>query len=933
MTEAVPLTDVKSSVTVSVNGRSVEATHGELLIEVAERAGHYVPRFCYHPRMEPVGFCRMCLVEVDGPRGPTLQPACYIKVNDGMNVVTDSDKVKKAQDGVLEFLLANHPLDCPVCDKGGECPLQDQTLAYGPPHTRFIEEKRHFEKPIAISALVLLARERCIQCARCTRFASDVAGEAQIDFAGRGDRVEVSTFPTEPFSSYFSGNTVQICPVGALTATPYRFTARPWDLDQVESTCTACSVGCRVAVQSSQNRLTRLLGIDSEPVNHGWLCDKGRFSFESVNGDEVDNGPEQPTEVADAAVDVVPATASQVVSLGASRGQFLGEARETGRFEHGRLVEPRIRKEGELVPVSWGEALAVAAGGLAAAKNSGGAGAVALIGGARLTNESAYAWAKLAKGVIGTDSVDAQLGDGLPAALVLGLPRATIDEACAAPVLVTLAGDLREELPVLFLRLREAVVGGGTQLIEVAPEPTALTALATTSLRLRPGDAPLIARALTGDNAATTTLGTHPEGTAVTTDQLETARGLLAAHPDGEGVVIVAGRTSYAESGEVAAEAIRVLAAALPKATFLPALRRGNVFGALDMGLAPGLLPGRISLSEGRQRFTAAWGAVPANTGLSTADILASMAGEAEGGDAVRALVLLGADPLDDFPDRAVAAKALGAGHFVVAVTGHPSESVDAHADVVLPCAVTHERAGTTTNIEGRVSRLGPKLSAPGFAWPDWMIAAELAVALGSDLGLTSDNELSDELARTAPAYAGLTQQVLHSDVAHDGILVPLTGNEDHRDDVSPIDPVALPGVESVERQGAPPRVGTGSSDPAIASTSDLGSPPPLLAWTGTGGAAPLQIPKPDSYGLRLISGRRLYDAGSSVTGSPSLTPLVPTLVARANPYDLDRLGAKTGHRVRVRSARGELILAAESDEGVARGVVAIDFNVPGGES
>jgi NADH-quinone oxidoreductase subunit G len=921
----------------TLDGREVRARKGELLIAAAERAGTYIPRFCYHPRMEPVGMCRMCLVEVEGPRGATLQPACFIEAGDGMVVDTTSEKVKKAQDGVLEFLLANHPLDCPVCDKGGECPLQDQTLAYGPGESRFVEEKRHFEKPIAISDLVLLDRERCIQCARCTRFASEVAGEAQIDFAGRGEAVEVATFPTEPFSSYFSGNTVQICPVGALTATPYRFTARPWDLDQVESTCTACSVGCRVAVQSSQNRLTRLLGIDSEPVNHGWLCDKGRFAYESVNGDEVDAGP-LPNELADEAVDVAPATASQVVSLGVSRGQFLGEAAETGRFEHGRLVEPRIRKEGELVAVSWAEALAAAASGLAAAKEAGGAGAVALIGGARLTNESAYAWAKLAKGVIGTDSVDAQLGDGLPAELVLGLPRATIDEACAAPVLLTLCGDLREELPVLFLRLREALVGRGTKLLEVAPAPTALTGLAAAALRIRPGDASLMARALTGDAAAATALGAHPEGAAVTTAQLESAAALLSDHPDGEGVVIVAGRTSYAESGEVAAEAVRALAAALPKATFLPALRRGNVFGALDMGLAPGILPGRVSLDAGRERFTTAWGSVPAGAGLSTADILASMAGESDSGPDghgtdVRALVLLGADPLDDFPDRAVAEKALAAGHFVVAVTGHPSESVDAHADVVLPCAVTHERAGTTTNIEGRVSRLGPKLSAPGFAWPDWMIAAELAFSLGSDLGFASDNDLSDELARTAPAYAGLTQQVLHSDVAHDGILVPLTGHEDHRDNVSPIDPVALPGVESVEQQGAPPRVGTGTSGPALAHAADLGSQPPLLSWTGTGGADLLQIPKADSYSLRLVSGRRLYDAGSSVTGSPSLTPLVPTLVARANPYDLDRLGARTGDRVRVRSARGELILAVESDEGVARGVVAIDFNVPGGES
>src|SRR5580704_11504631 len=367
----VPKVDAGASVTFTIDGREVTAPAGQFLIAAAEDAGVFIPRFCYHPRLKPVGMCRMCLVEVSGPRGPTLQPACFIPVAEGMVVDTASEKVKKAQDGVLEFLLANHPLDCPICDKGGECP--------------FVEEKRHFEKPIAISDLVLLDRERCIQCARCTRFAAEVAGEAQIDFAGRGEGVEVAPFPTEPFSSYFSGNTVQICPVGALTATPYRFTARPWDLDQVESTCTACSVGCRVAVQSSSNRLTRLLGIDSDPVNHGWLCDKGRFAFESVNGDEVDAGS-LPVELADEAVDVAPATAAQVVGLGVSRGQFLGEASETGRFEHGRLIEPQIRKNGELVAASWGEALAAAAAGLKKATDAAGPDAVAVIGGARLTN-------------------------------------------------------------------------------------------------------------------------------------------------------------------------------------------------------------------------------------------------------------------------------------------------------------------------------------------------------------------------------------------------------------------------------------------------------------------------------------------------------------------------------------------------------------------
>src|ERR1019366_5920063 len=249
-------TSSEDAVTFTLDGRQVAGRKGEMIIAAAERAGTFIPRFCYHPRMKPVGMCRMCLVELSGPRGASLQPACFVEVAEGGEVVTTSDKVKKAQDGVLEFLLINHPLDCPVCDKGGECPLQDQTLAHGPGESRFVEEKRHFEKPIPISDLVLLDRERCIQCSRCTRFADEVAGEAQIDFIGRGEQIQIGTFPELPFTSYFSGNTVQICPVGALTATPYRFTARPWDLDQVESTCTTCSVGCRVAVQSSSNRLT-----------------------------------------------------------------------------------------------------------------------------------------------------------------------------------------------------------------------------------------------------------------------------------------------------------------------------------------------------------------------------------------------------------------------------------------------------------------------------------------------------------------------------------------------------------------------------------------------------------------------------------------------------------------------------------------------------
>src|SRR5689334_10608184 len=283
MTDAPP---VKTTVTIAVDGRSIEAKPGELVIAAAERNGIYIPRFCYHNRMDPVGMCRMCVVDIDTGRGPALQPACMIPVAEGMKVHTQTPGRKKAQEGVLEFLLINHPLDCPVCDKGGVCPLQDQTISHGPGESRFVEEKRHYAKPIAISDLVYLDRERCILCDRCTRFARDVAGDPLISFTHRGNETQILTFPDEPFSSYFSGNTVQICPVGALTAKPFRFKARPWDIQTVESTCTTCSVGCRITVDSSRDRLLRYQGIDDEAVNWGWMCDRGRFNFEAVNSED-----------------------------------------------------------------------------------------------------------------------------------------------------------------------------------------------------------------------------------------------------------------------------------------------------------------------------------------------------------------------------------------------------------------------------------------------------------------------------------------------------------------------------------------------------------------------------------------------------------------------------------------------------------------------
>ncbi|HYL52782.1 MAG TPA: 2Fe-2S iron-sulfur cluster-binding protein, partial [Acidimicrobiia bacterium] len=492
----------KTTVTVTVDGVSFEARPGELVIKAAQEHGIYIPRFCWHERMKPVGMCRMCLVEIDGVRG--FPPACTTPVADGMVVHSRSEKVKKIQDGVLEFLLINHPLDCPVCDRGGECPLQDQTLAFGPGESRFVEEKRHFAKPIPLSELVLLDRERCIQCARCTRFADEIAGDKLIDFVDRGEHTQVLNFEEEPFDSYFSGNTVQICPVGALTASQYRFRARPWDLSTVETSCTTCSVHCRGAVQSSSNRLVRLLGVDSDPVNHGWLCDKGRYGIEWIHADD-------------------------------------------------RILEPHVRAAGELKEVSWPDALDAAAEHIRSARDKGGAGSIALLGGARGTNEDAFAWAMLAKGVIGTDHVDAQMGDGLPADFVLGMPRAEIADLDRASAIVLLAGDLEEEVPVLALRVRRAIVELGVPLVDCAPIEHKLSRHANVVARPLPGEP----------------LPGH-------------VRGQIADAGEGRDgpVVVIVGRANLAARPDATLASAAVLAG--PNTRFLSALRRANVHGALD---------------------------------------------------------------------------------------------------------------------------------------------------------------------------------------------------------------------------------------------------------------------------------------------------------------------------------------------------------------
>ncbi|MFN8027085.1 MAG: NADH-quinone oxidoreductase subunit NuoG [Acidimicrobiia bacterium] len=864
----IPVAPGPDVVTLTIDGKTVQAPRGELLIKVAQEHGSYIPRFCWHERMKPVGMCRMCLVEVEGMRG--MQISCATPVADGMVVNTQSDNVKAVQDGVLEFLLINHPLDCPVCDRGGECPLQDQTLAFGPGESRFVEEKRHFEKPIPISDLVLLDRERCIQCGRCTRFADEIAGDPLIHFGGRGGNTYVTTFPDEPFSSYFSGNTVQICPVGALTASSYRFRARPWDLQAVETSCTTCAVGCRGALESTSNRIVRLLGVDSEPVNQGWLCDKGRYGYEWVHADD-------------------------------------------------RVRAPMVRKNGELVEVSWPEALDAAAEGLRRARDAHGPQSVAVIGGARGTNEDAYAWAKLAKGVLGTDNVDAQLADGLPAEVVLGLPRATIADVERAAGVILLAPDLKEELPVLHLRVRRAAVELQVPVIEIAPRATGLERDVAAVLRHAPGDAGAIAEQLAQALAG----GVTASGSA----SLEKA---AQAFDGREGdIVVILGRPSLAESPASMLQAAAALAA-LPNVKFLSALRRGNVRGALDLGLTPGFLPGRVTLDAGRDHFTSEWGAVPAQRGLDTTGILTAAAA-----GTISALVLLGADVLEDYPDRIRSRAGLDGVGFLVAVGAFCADAA-ANADVFLPTTVWGEKAGSSTNLEGRVQRLARLITPEGTTMDDWRIAAELAARLGTDFGLWSIEEVQDEIARVAPAYEGVTAELLRR--ARDGAVVPIA---EHPDELvfeaptafasgpswEPIAPATLEAPAPVADEAAADDEAA-DADAASEATMEEAAPrvlPPLHVWDRTA-TAPATVP-PDAYSLRLVAARTLYDAGRTAASSPSIAPLAPGAALTVHPNDLARIGVQAeGDDVRITSSRGTVTLPVRADAATAPGTAFIPF-------
>ena len=393
-------------INLTIDGQTLAVPKGTTVYKAAEQLGITIPIFCYQDRMPPFGACRMCLVEVE--KFPKLQASCTLEVAEGMIVKTQSQGAVDGRKGIIEFLLINHPLDCPICDRGGECPLQEQALDHGPGASRFYETKRKFSKRKPLGPVLMLDRERCIQCARCTRFGDILAGDHALEFLDRGYRMEVGTPDGGPAESKFIGNTIMICPVGALTSQVYRFRARPWDNAPTDSTCTLCPVGCSMILDQRDGEIMRTRSREDKQVNDMWLCDKGWFGYEFV-------------------------------------------------YHPDRLKTPLAKKNGKLEPITWDEAFTLAAAKLKEAKE------IAAFGGTPLTTEELYLFQKLIREGCKSPNVDYRVGQPLFSLEEEGAAPGMVEgiETCETLHTIVLAGlDLTEEFPVLWLRLRQAINKG-----------------------------------------------------------------------------------------------------------------------------------------------------------------------------------------------------------------------------------------------------------------------------------------------------------------------------------------------------------------------------------------------------------------------------------------------------------------------------------------
>ncbi len=688
------------TVKIRINDIELDVPKGELIVESVKRIGSEIPIFCYHPRMKPVGMCRMCLVEVgtlqpDGSvrKMPKPQAACTLPADNNMVIYTDTEMVHRDRKGVLEFLLINHPLDCPVCDRGGECPLQNNTIFYGPSTSRFIESKRHAPKAFPLSKYVTLDLERCIQCGRCVRFTEEISGDAQLAFRFRGASMQPSTFELTDFESKFSGNVIEICPVGALTNSKYRFRARPWDLETKPATCLECANHCSIWFDYRAGKFVRVNGRTNEAVNEEWTCDRGKFGHDWYS-------------------------------------------------DSTRLTTPLIRRGSNFEPCTWGEAYNAIAEAFASGGNS-----VAGLAGGKVSNEGLFLFQRLFRSLFKSNNLDSRWTQSLQSVddrleQKLGLPqvRTKIAELEGAPRILVLGTSLADEAPMVYLRVRKAAVRYGAQVVVAHAETSESDDFASTTLHYRPGTEHILAagllrgladrgKSVDGDWSAYG-LDAVCEQCDVTGPQFQALLDLLA-----EPTIIVTthgllddpnGLTTLYRLGQIAK---------LTGSHFNCYARHGNDQGAEEIGVLPDRLPGGIPIAA-------------AERGVGTHQILED-AIDAK----IQALWLLDCDPLAEPATADRAMLALETVPFLVVQASLENEAM-AYASVVLPLEAPAEQSGTYTNIERRVQAMTQIIPTPGDAKQAWQVFSEILLRENTSVPFFNVREIMAEMQKEVPAFA-----------------------------------------------------------------------------------------------------------------------------------------------------------------------------------
>jgi NADH-quinone oxidoreductase chain G len=739
---------------VTINGRTVEVPAGTLVTDAARAAEIHVPIFCSHQKLPPLGACRICVVEVGTPRlGPDRQPVigqdgqpeiawmpkvqtgCTTPVTDGMHVRTESSVAVKARHGVMEFLLVNHPLDCPVCDEGGECQLQDLAFAFGQDFSRMDEAKRTFESE-DLGPVVKKEANRCIVCMRCVRYCDEIMGDDALTAHQRGVWTEISSFNRQPLECEQCGNCVEVCPVGALTALPYRFKARPWDLRQHVSICPWCSNGCSVRLGVRGDQVLRARGTEFRGVNQEYLCVRGRFGYEFVNHPE-------------------------------------------------RLSAPLIRVDGSLAPSTFDEAVALAATRLRDIAATHGPESVAFLGGEKLFVEEQYLFQKLARAVVGTPHVDARTrlaarvaGDAILRATGGGRPLVTLDDLVEAQEVLVLGEDLQGESPFIQAQLIRGQHQKGLHLTVAHPRRVKLAGPKFRGdwLGYRPGSELALLHGLTRaaledggleglpEDARDGLVGLEASMGSWTPEQVERATGVpwaavkaaaqrlravtrkavvfgraLVEHPDAPRLLEALENLGWA-SGALTRERSAVLYAG----------PQNDSQGALDTGLVPDLLPGYASWSDAdeRRRFESSWGVtLPAGAGLSAPEILKAAA---EG--RVKALWIVGDHWLRSAPDRKLAEAALARAELVI-VSELFLTATAGRAHVVFPAASFAEKEGVVVNCERRLQRAVRALNPRRGTHADWQIFQAVAQAMGARWSYRTAEDVHREIARLAPPF------------------------------------------------------------------------------------------------------------------------------------------------------------------------------------